>query len=89
LENNRNAQPHLDFNESWKCIPQCFLPLRLFFGCFATISPNTATVASDFSIIMTYEKGIYRQTLADSSIGGIMYAKQRKEVTNLPIPDEW
>ena len=84
LEDNRNAQPHRDFNESWKHIPERFRLLRLFFSGFASIFPNTATVESDFSI-MAYEKSANRQRLADISLSGIMHAKQRKEITNMPI----
>lgn len=84
LEDNREAEPRKDFNEAWKDIPPRFLILRQFFGGFATLFANTASVESDFSI-MKFEKSDYRQNLADISIGGIMHAKQMKEVIGMRL----
>ena len=72
------------FNEAWKDIPGKFVLLRTFFGGFATVFPNTATVESDFSV-MSFEKNDYRQSLHDISVGGIMHTKQREEVMDLPL----
>lgn len=72
------------FNESWSVVPAQFLKLRIFFGGFASIFPNIATVESDFSI-MGYEKNDHRQNLAHISLSGIMHAKQRNEIKNVPL----
>ena len=37
--------------------------------------PNTATVESDFSLI-GFEKNVYRQSLTNFSLEGILHAKQ-------------
>jgi len=84
LKGNRSAEKCLTFNKAWDGLPSKFLPLRTFFAGFVTVFPNTATVESDFSIL-SFEKGDYRQSLADISIGGIMHSKQREEVVQLPL----
>jgi hypothetical protein len=52
-----------------------FDKLQLFAGGLASMFPNTATVESDFSIIGA-EKNVYRQSLTDVSLEGILCAKQ-------------
>jgi hypothetical protein len=74
-----------DWNDHWDVMPsKDYGNLRMFFGGFATMFPNTATVESDFSI-MRYEKNDYRHSLSNISIAGIMHAKQRHEITSMPL----
>jgi len=84
VQANRSSEKTLTFNEAWDGLPAIFLPLRNFFAGFATVFPNTATIESDFSIL-SYEKGDYRQSLTDISIGGIMHSKQCEEIKHLPL----
>ena len=63
------------FMEGWTLCQGRFDKLQLFAGGLASMFPNTATVESDFSIIGA-EKNVYRQSLTDFSLEGILHAKQ-------------
>lgn len=63
------------FSEAWDLCLGRFRYLRHFVGGLASMFPNTATVESDFSLI-GFEKNVYRQSLTDFSLEGILHAKQ-------------
>jgi hypothetical protein len=84
LESNKITRPHRDFNVAWDQLGTArFQKLRCFFGPFAAIFPNTATVESDFSIVK-FEKNAYRQSISDLSLGGVMHAKQFETLQDIP-----
>ena len=63
------------FSEPWDLCVGRFRNLRHFAGGLASMFSNTATVESDFSII-GFKKNVYRQSLTDFSLEGILHAKQ-------------
>ena len=63
------------FMEIWALCHGCFDKLQLISGGLASMFPNTATVESDFSTIGA-EKNVYRQSLIEFSLKGILHAKQ-------------
>jgi hypothetical protein len=54
--------------------------VRDFCGGLATIFPGTTTVESDFSVL-NWEFDEYRSALTESSLEGIMQAKQFEKLT--------
>ena len=54
----------------------------MFAGGIASMLPNTATVESDFSVIGA-EKNMFRQSLTDFSLEGILHAKQFESLRSL------
>jgi hypothetical protein len=65
------------FETGWALVEGRFEVLRDFCGGIATVFANTASVESDFSII-NWEKDLYRLSLTDLSLEGIMQCKQHK-----------
>eukprot|EP00171_Calliarthron_tuberculosum_P002966 IDg2966t1 len=63
------------FDEGWNMCKGQFGELREFAGGIASMFPNTATVEADFSLIGG-EKTVYRTSLTDFSLEGILHAKQ-------------
>ena len=70
------------FMEGWALCRNRFDKLQLFAGGLASMSPNTATVESDFSVIGA-EKNVYRESLTDFSLEGILHAKQFQSLRSL------
>jgi len=71
------------FAEAWAPFDSKeFEPLKLFFGGLATIFPGTVTVESDFSLI-NWEKDVYRSSLTDFSLEGILHSKQYFELLGI------
>jgi hypothetical protein len=64
---------------AWHLLGEKFTLLRGFAGGLATVSPSTAAVESDFSLIK-WEKNEFRSALADFSLEGILHCKQNKAV---------
>lgn len=63
------------FDEGWSLCKGKFGELRQFAGGLASMFPNTATVEADFSLIGGH-KTVYRTSLTDFSLEGILHAKQ-------------
>jgi hypothetical protein len=63
------------FDDVWHLLGEKFTLLRDFAGGLATVSPSTATVESDFSL-MKWEKNKFRSILSDFSFDGILHYKQ-------------
>ena len=63
------------FETGWAIVEGRFDILRDFCGGIATVFANTASVESDFSIVGC-EKDVYRLSLTDLSLEGIMQCKQ-------------
>ena len=63
------------FDEGWGLCQGWFDSLRQFAGGLASIFSNTASVESDLSLIGV-EKTVYRQSLTDFSLEGILHAKK-------------
>jgi hypothetical protein len=59
-----------------------FTPLRDFAGGLGTVSPSTATVESDFSL-MKWEKRKFRRAQTDFSLEGILHYKQYEGILKL------
>ena len=70
------------FMEGWALCRNRFDKLQLFTGGFASMFPSTATVESDFSVIGA-EKNVYRESLTDFSLEGILHAKQFESLRSL------
>ena len=70
------------FMEGWALCRNRFDKLQLFAGGLASMFPNTATVESDFSVIGA-EKNVYRESLTDFSLEGILHAKQFESLRSL------
>jgi hypothetical protein len=70
------------FMEGWALCRNRFDKLQLFSGGLASMFPNTATVESDFSVIGV-EKNVYRESLTDFSLEGILHAKQFNSLRSL------
>jgi hypothetical protein len=56
-----------------------FTPLCDFAGGLATVSPSTATIESDFSL-MKWEKRKFRSAQTDFSFEGILHYKQYEAI---------
>ena len=74
--------PHTSFEEGWKLNQDQFCFLREFCGGLATAFPSISTVESDFSIVKC-EKDVGRVSLMDSSLEGILHAKQFKRMRSI------
>jgi hypothetical protein len=59
-----------------------FTSLRDFAGGLATVSPSTATVESEFSL-MKWEKNKFRIAQTDCSLEGILHYKQYEAILNI------
>ncbi len=68
--------------EGWALCRNRFDKLQLFAGGLASMFPNTATVESDFSVIGA-KKNVYRESLTDFSLKGILHAKQFESLRSL------
>ena len=56
--------------------------LKDFYGCLATVFPNTASVESDFSQL-AWEKDEYRMSITDLSLEGVLQCKQFELLSSL------
>ena len=72
------------FMEGWELCQGRFDKLQLFAGGLASTFPNTATVESDFSIIGV-AKNVYRQSLTDFSLEGILHDKQFETLRSMSM----
>jgi hypothetical protein len=63
----------------WHLLREKFTPLRDFAGGLATVSPSTAIVESDFSL-MKWEKHKFRSVQTDFSFEGILHYKQYEAI---------
>jgi hypothetical protein len=63
------------FYKGWRPICDRFPKLCMFAGGLASVFPGTSTVESDFSVIGC-EKDVYRTSLTDFSLEGILQSKQ-------------
>jgi hypothetical protein len=63
----------------WHLLGEKFTPLRDFSGGRATVSPSTATVESDFSL-MKWEKNKFSSVQTDFSLDGILHYKQYEAI---------
>lgn len=63
------------FGKAWEPFKTRFKKLVSFFGGLATVFPSTAAVESDFSVLQ-WEKDVYRQSLTDLSLEGVLHCKQ-------------
>jgi len=70
------------FSESWAVAQGRFPLVQSFCGGLASAFPNTATVESDFSVII-WEKDDTRQDLTDFSLEGILHCKQYNDLKAL------
>ena len=70
------------FDEGWALCQGRFSRLKLFAGGLASMFPNTATVESDFSVIGV-EKNVYRTSLTDFSLEGILHSKQLEALRSM------
>ena len=70
------------FEKGWAPANGRFHTLRDFCGGLASVFPNTATVEADFSVI-GWEKNVYRKSLTDFSLEGIIQAKQFRRLQQL------
>ena len=78
----RTCNDETAFTEGWMVTGGRFKYLRTFCGELASAFPNTATVESDFSVL-GWEKDVYRTSLTDFSLEGILYCKQLSELRTL------
>jgi hypothetical protein len=67
------------FADVWHLLGEKFTPRRDFAGGLATVSPSTATVESDFSL-MKWEKNKLRSSQTNFSLEGILHYKQYEAV---------
>lgn len=79
---NTSSNTSLSFVESWAVVGDRFPHLKGFCGDLASVSPNTATVESDFSII-GWERDEHRQRLTNFSLEGILQCKQFAQLSQL------
>jgi hypothetical protein len=63
------------FADVWHSLGEKFTPLRDFPGGLATVSPSTAAVESDFSL-MKWEKDKFTIAQTDFSLEGMLHYKQ-------------
>jgi hypothetical protein len=63
------------FDEAWAVVKGRFKFLLRFCGGLASIFPGTSQVESDFCIVKG-EKNVYRQSLTDLSLEGVLHSKQ-------------
>jgi hypothetical protein len=70
------------FESGWEILTGRFEILRDFCGGIATVFANTASVESDFSIL-GWEKDVYRLSITDLSLEGIMQCKQYELLSSL------
>ena len=70
------------FKAGWTIVDGKFSALRDFCTGIATVSANTASVESDFSIL-GWEKDEYRLSLMDLSLEGILQSKQYELLKSL------
>ena len=61
--------------EGWQLFQGRFNKIQLLTDHLVSMFPNTATVELDFSTIGA-EKNVYRQSLTEFSLKGILHAKQ-------------
>ena len=80
LEDCRKEGP--PFKECWSITSKRFPMLQAFCGGLASAFPNTATVESDFSVIGV-EKNVYRKSLTDFSLEGVLHCKQFSSLQQL------
>ena len=73
--------PYTSFEEGWKLTQDQFCFLREFCG-LATAFPSISNVESKFSIVK-WEKDVGRVSLTDSSLEGILHAKQFKRMGSI------
>ena len=66
---------NLSFETAWAIVDGRFDILRDFSGGIATVFANTASVESDFSIL-GWEKDVFRLSITDLSLEGILQCKQ-------------
>lgn len=71
-----------DYDLLWEVCASRFPILQEFCGGLAVIFPNTAPVEADFSVI-GWEKDVYRKSLGDFSLEGILQCKQHNVVSAL------
>jgi hypothetical protein len=67
------------FADVWHLLGEKSTPLRAFAGGLAAVSPSTATVESDFSL-MKWEKNKFRSAQTDFSVEGILHYKQYEAI---------
>ncbi len=79
---NGCSSERTSFEQGWAATNGRFEGLREFCGGLATVFPNTSPVEADFSVI-GWEKNVYRQSLTDFSLEGILQAKQYKRLCSL------
>jgi hypothetical protein len=72
----------IGFSKAWAPLAQRYPGLCGFAGGLATVYPGTSRVESDFSI-MNWEKDVYRSSLMDLSLEGIMHSKQFEKLQKL------
>ena len=65
------------FSKAWKLISDRFKKLEMFCGGLASTFPGTSSVESEF-FILKWEKDIYRMSLTDFSLDGVIHARQFK-----------
>ena len=70
------------FDEAWSIVKGRFKYLLRFCGGVASVFPGTSQVESDFSIVKG-EKTMFKKTLVDLSLEGILHAKQFDELKGL------
>lgn len=70
------------FDEGWNLCKGRFVDLCQFAGGLASMFPNTASVEADFSLVGG-EKTVYRTSLTDFSLEGILHAKQFELIRSL------
>jgi hypothetical protein len=63
------------FDSGWMIVKDRFKFLQRFCGGLASVFPGTSQVESDFSIVRG-EKDVFRQSLSDLSLEGVLHAKQ-------------
>jgi hypothetical protein len=77
-----NSTDGSKFADVWHMLGEKFTPLRDFAGGLATVSPSTATVESDFSLIK-WEKNKFRSAPTDFSLEGILHYKQYEAIQSI------
>jgi hypothetical protein len=63
----------------WHLMGEKFTPLRDFAGGLVTVSPSSAAVESDFSLLK-WEKNKFRSAQTDFSLKGILHYKQYEAI---------
>jgi hypothetical protein len=75
------------FNDAWALpsIDGKLNDLVEFAGGYASVFPNTSTVEADFSHLK-YEKDVWRKSLSDLSLQGILHCQQLPTIEAIPRP---